>query len=81
MDNSMSDNGRKLIGELANLKLDSVPHPHYSPELSLCDFWLFVMLKQKTKDRVFQMDEEIMAVFHRVWDELILDDVQSAFFN
>jgi hypothetical protein len=81
MNNSMCHNGYKVTDELPNLKLDRVPHPPYSQDLSLCDFWLFVMLKQKIKDRVFQMVEEIMIAVHKVWDELTLDDLQSVFFN
>jgi hypothetical protein len=71
----------QVTEELANLKFDRVPHPPYSPDLSPCDFWLFGILKQKIKDRVFQMIEKLMTAFHRVWDELTLEDLQSVFFN
>jgi hypothetical protein len=27
------------------------------------------------------MVEEIMIIFHKVWDELTLDDLRSVFFN
>jgi histone-lysine N-methyltransferase SETMAR len=81
MDNSMCYNRRKVTDEFANLKLDCVPHPPYSPDLSLCDFWLFELLKQKIKDRMFQTVEEIKIAIHRVWDELTLDNLQSVFFN
>jgi hypothetical protein len=77
----MCHNSRKAIDELDNLKLDRIRHLPYSPDLSPCDFWLFGMLKQKIKDRVFQMVEEIMTAVHRVWDELTLEDIQSVFFN
>jgi hypothetical protein len=81
MDNSMCHNGRKVTDEFANLKLDHVPNLHYSLYLSPCDFWLFEMLKQNIEDQVFQTVEEIMTAFHRVCDELTLDDLQSVFFN
>jgi hypothetical protein len=38
MDNSMCHNGRMMTEELGRLKLDRVPHPPYSPDLSPCDF-------------------------------------------
>jgi hypothetical protein len=66
---------------VANLKFDRVPYPPYSPDLSPCGFWLFEMLRQKIKDRMFQTVEEIMTVVHRAWDELTLDDLQFVFFN
>jgi histone-lysine N-methyltransferase SETMAR len=81
MDNSMCHNDCKVTDELANLKLDRVTHSPYSPDLSPCDFWLFGMLKYKIKDRVFQMVKEIMIAFHKIWEELTLDDLQSVFFN
>jgi histone-lysine N-methyltransferase SETMAR len=81
MDNSVCHNGRKVTDELANLKLNRVPHPPYSPDLSPCDFWLFKILKLKIKDGVFQRAEEIKIAVYRVWDELILNDLQSVFFN
>jgi hypothetical protein len=81
MDNSMSQNGRKVTDEFVNLKLDRVPHPSYSPDLSPCDFWPFRVSKQKIKDRVCQTIEDIMIADHRAWDELTLHGLQSAFFN
>jgi hypothetical protein len=81
MDNSLCYNGRKVTDELDNLKLDRVPHLRYSPYLSPCNFWVFGMLEQKIKDRVFQIVEGIMTAVHRAWDELTLKDIQSVFFN
>jgi hypothetical protein len=77
----MCPDGRQMTDELANLRFDRVPHPSYSPDVSPCDFWLFRMLKQKIKDRVFQTVEEIMIAFHRAEDELTLDDLHSVLFN
>jgi hypothetical protein len=81
MDNSMYHKGRKMTDELDNLKLDRIPHLSHSPDLNPCNFWLFEMLKQKIKDRVFQTVEEMMTAVHCIWDELILQDLQSVFFN
>jgi histone-lysine N-methyltransferase SETMAR len=66
MDNSMCDNGRKMTDEFDNRKLQRVAHPPYSPDLSRCDFWLFVMLKQKMKDREFSGVEEIMNAVQEI---------------
>jgi hypothetical protein len=77
----MYHNDGKLTDKLANLKFDRVSHPPESSDLSPCDFWPFGMLKHKIKDRVFRTAEQIIAAFHRVWDELTLDDLQSVFFN
>jgi hypothetical protein len=81
MDNSMCDNGRKVIDELENLKLDRVAHPPYSRNLSLCDFWLFGMLKQKIQDRVFETTEEILMAIRNAWNEVTFEDLQPVFFD
>jgi hypothetical protein len=81
MDNSMYHNGRKVIDELENLKLDRVAHPPYSRKLSPCDFWLFGMLKQKTQDRVFGTTEEILMAIRNAWNEVTFEDLQSVFFD
>jgi histone-lysine N-methyltransferase SETMAR len=77
IDNSMYHNDRKVTDELEVLKLDRVPHPPYSPDLTLCDFWLFDMLKQTIKDRVFQTIEEILDAIRHVWREVTLERLQS----
>jgi hypothetical protein len=77
----MSRNGRKVTDELDNLKLYRIPHPLYSQDLSLSDFWLSGMLKHKIKDREFQTIETIMTTVHRGWNEPGLENLQFVFFN
>jgi hypothetical protein len=77
----MYHNDCKVTDEFDNLKFDRIPHPPDPPYLSPCDFWLFGMLEQKIKDRMFQAIEAIMTAVHRVWNELTLKDLQSVFFN
>ena len=36
-----------------------VTQPHYSPDLALCDFWLFLKLKSSLKGKRFQTFDEI----------------------
>jgi hypothetical protein len=81
MDNSMCHNGRKATDELENLKLVRVAHPPYSPDLSLSDFWLFGMLKQRIQDLVFGRTEEIWMAIRHVWSEVTFEDLQSVFFD
>jgi hypothetical protein len=71
----------KVTDEPDNLKLDRVPHPPYSPDLSTCSFWLFGILKQPIKDQVFHAVEEIVGAFHEVWSQMISGDLQPVFFN
>jgi hypothetical protein len=46
------------------------PHLPYSPDLVLCDFFLFPKMKLKLKGRWFDTFEEIQAKSQRVLDTL-----------
>jgi hypothetical protein len=39
------------------------------------------MLKQEIKDREFYAVEEIVSAFHKVWNQVTSEDLQSVFFN
>ena len=36
-----------------------IEHPPYSPDLAMCDFWLFFNLKMNLRGRWFHSEEEI----------------------
>jgi hypothetical protein len=55
-----------------------IPHPLYSPDLALCDFFLFPEMKLKLKGRRFTTIE-IQAESQRVLDTLTEEDFQEAF--
>jgi hypothetical protein len=44
-----------------------IPHPPYSPDLTLCDFILFPKIKLKLKGRWFETIEEIQAESQGDW--------------
>jgi hypothetical protein len=52
-DNSTCRNGSKVVSKFDKHHIARLLHPPYSPDLSPCDFWLFVMLKGILKDREF----------------------------
>jgi hypothetical protein len=81
MDNSMCHNGAKITKKLENRHIARAPHPPYLPDLSPCEFWLFGILKQKMKKRVFQSEEQILAAIIESWSELIFEDIQRVFHN
>jgi histone-lysine N-methyltransferase SETMAR len=61
MDNSMFHNGAKITEKLEKRHIARAPHSFYSPDLNPCDFWLFGILKQKIKERVFQNEEHMLT--------------------
>jgi hypothetical protein len=56
-----------------------IPQSPFSPDLALCDFFLFPKIKLKLKGRRFDSTEEIHAESHRVLDTLTEKDFQKAF--
>jgi transposase len=81
MDNSMCHNGAKITEKLEKRHITRAPHPPYSPDLIPRDFWLFGILKQKKKERVFQSEEQILAAITERWNELTFEDIQRVFHN
>jgi hypothetical protein len=57
MDNSMCHTGAKITEKLKKRHIARAPYPPCSPDFSPCDFWLFGILKQKMKERVFRSEE------------------------
>jgi hypothetical protein len=68
LDSFMRHNGQKIAEEISDAKLERLPHPAYSPDLSPCDFWLFGMSKENMKDRAFQTIEEILEAVTLIWN-------------
>jgi hypothetical protein len=56
-----------------------IPHPPYSPDLKLSDFFLYPKVKLKLKGRRFDTTEEIQAESQRVLDTVTERDFQEAF--
>ena len=59
--------------------IKTVPHPPYSPDLALCDFWLFSKLRGSRYERIEEMKEAVTKVidtltqedFHGVFQKLL----------
>jgi histone-lysine N-methyltransferase SETMAR len=64
---------------LAKYKMAVIPHPPYSPDLALSDFFLFPKMKLKQKGRRFDTIEEIQAELQSVLNTLTEKDFQEEF--
>jgi hypothetical protein len=54
LDNSRCHNGKKITAEIEHRRFARALHSHYAPNLNLCDFWNFGLMKQSLKDREIQ---------------------------
>ena len=55
--------------------IQTVPHPPYSPDLALCDFWLFPKLRGCRYETIEEMKESVT----RIIDRLTQEDFHGAF--
>ena len=55
--------------------IKTVPHPPYSPDLAICDFWLFPKLRGYHYERTEEMKEAMTKVI----DTLTQEDFHGAF--
>ena len=53
----------------------AVPQPPYSPDLALCNFWLFPKLRGCLYERIEEMKESVTKVI----DTFIQEDIHGAF--
>jgi transposase len=71
----------KITEKLEKRHIAQAPYPPYSPNFSPFGFWLFGILKQKMKERVFHGEKQILAVITESWNELIFEDIQRVLHN
>jgi hypothetical protein len=64
---------------LGEKKVKTVPHPPYSPDIAMCDFWLFRGLKANLRGRTFQSEEELESVVMGYFDSIPKDKWGEAF--
>ena len=59
--------------------IKTVPQPPYSPDLSLCDFWLFINLKENLSGCRYETIKEMEEAVTKVIDTLTQEDFHGAF--
>jgi hypothetical protein len=79
VDNSACHNGQKITNEFDRLHIIRAPHPPYSPDLSLGDFWLFGFSKESMKGVEFSTDDQLLEAITRIWTDVTSEDIQSVF--
>ena len=78
-DNAPVHNSIFVIDYLTKMGIKTVPQPHYHPDLTLCDFWLFPNLRGCRYETIEEMKEAVMKVldtltqedFHRAFQKLL----------
>ena len=74
-DNAPVHNSILVTDYLTKMGIKTVPHPSYSPDLALSDFWLFPKLRACRYEKIEEMKEAVTKVI----DTLIQEDFHGAF--
>ena len=69
-DNAPVHNSILVTDYLTKMGIKTVPHPSYSPDVALCDFWLFPKLKEKLRGCCYETIEEMKEAVTKVIDTL-----------
>jgi histone-lysine N-methyltransferase SETMAR len=79
MDNASSHTANLTLEYLAEKKVKVVPHPAYSPDVAMCDFWLFAGLKRNLRGRSFSSEEELDLAVLEYFESIPKDRWRAAF--
>ena len=68
-DNAPVHNSTLLTDYLTKMGIKTVPQPPYSPDLALCDFWLFPKLRGCCYETIEEIKEPVMKVIDTLAQE------------
>lgn len=78
-DNAPSHSSRVVVDTIAELNVEQLSHPPYSPDLAICDFWLFPNLKNRLRGQKYESREELRSAVNRNLREMSRDGLQHVF--
>jgi histone-lysine N-methyltransferase SETMAR len=78
-DNARSHTARKTFKFCRENRLEIAPHPPYSPDLALSDFFLFGHVKHALEGAEFSSEETLLAAILRVLSDLTGDILRAVF--
>ena len=68
-DNAPVHNSFLVTDYLTKRGIKTVPHPPYSPDLALCDFWLFPKLRGGRYGTIEEIKEDVTKVIYMLTQE------------
>ena len=78
-DNVPSHSSRVVLDTIKSLDIEILPHPPYSPDLAICDFWLFPNLKNKLRGEKYESREELRRAVDRYLRDMSRDGLHHVF--
>ena len=78
-DNAPGHSSRVVLDTIKELDIEILPHPPYSPDLAICDFWLFPNLKNKLLGEKYESREELRRAVDRYLRDMSSDGLHHVF--
>lgn len=78
-DNAPSHCSHVVEDTTEKLGIELLPHAPYSPDLAICDFWLFPNLKNNLRGQRFESREELWVAMNKTLREMSRDGLQHVF--
>lgn len=78
-DNAPSHTSRIVQDTIEKLGIELLPHPPYSPDLAICDFWLFPVLKKNLRGDKYESREDLRVAVNKTLREMSRDGLQHVF--
>jgi hypothetical protein len=79
MDNSIYHNGIKITEKISSKRLGQALHSICSPDISLCDFWVFQTIQEMIKSQHLIGPVEILRVIDEAQSHFTFEDFQNIF--
>jgi histone-lysine N-methyltransferase SETMAR len=81
MDNASPHRSKQTTEFMQKSRLNSAPHPPYSPDLAPSDFYLFGKVKDMLKGQEFKSSEEILEAIITILRGITRDELDRVFAN
>ena len=65
-----------MLDTVNELDIELLLHPPYSPDLAICDFWLFPNIKNRLYGQKYESLEDLRWAINRHLEEMSCDGLQ-----
>ena len=80
-DNAPSHSAAITQSTLADLGIETLSHPPYSPDLAPCDFYLFPTIKAQLRGRKFDDVDDLPVIVRETIRRIAPEDYKNCFYS
>ncbi|XP_061167382.1 histone-lysine N-methyltransferase SETMAR-like [Saccostrea echinata] len=78
-DNAPNHESLVVMDTMETLGIEKLTHPPYSPDLAICDFWLFPVLKDNLRGEKYESQEDLGTVVNKALRSMSRDGLDDVF--